>query len=113
MNNMPMTSASKLLLTAALLTGAGAQAACYTVLGPRGQVLSETSTPPVDMSHPLHQTVPHKYGSGAVLVFGLADSNCGPEAELFDDGGLVPAVHRESQPAGARRAARAPRRDRH
>ena len=60
---------------ATLLLAAGAQAACYTVMGPKGNIISQTSTPPVDMSYQLHQTVPYRYGQGATMVFGIADAN--------------------------------------
>ena len=43
---------------ATLVLAAGAHAGCYTVLGPKGQVLQESSTPPVNMAYQLHQTVP-------------------------------------------------------
>ena len=73
-----------LFFAGALALASAAQAGCYTVLGPKGQVLSQTSTPPVDMAYQLHQTVPYKYGSGSALVFGVADGDCGPEAD-FDE----------------------------
>ena len=77
-----------LTLIATLLLAAGAHAACYTVMGPKGQILSQSSTPPVDMSYQLHQTVPYRYGQGATMVFGIADANCGPDA-----GQTVPHLH--------------------
>ncbi|MFT4195634.1 hypothetical protein [Ottowia sp.] len=93
----------------ALLAAAGAQAACYTVLGPKGQVLSESPTPPVDMSYQLHQTVPYKYGPGATMVFGIADGNCGEPADAYYDiNALTPVVHGD----GRRRPLRKARRDR-
>ena len=100
--------------TATLLLAAGAQAACYTVVGAQGQILSETSTPPVDMSYPLHQTVPYKYGPGATLVFGLADGNCGPAAaDSYDDLQATPVGYREDGSSQrVRSGTRAPRRDR-
>lgn len=69
------------LLLPGLLLAAAAQAACYTVMDARGVVVSQTSTPPVDMSLPLHQTVPARFGRGAHMVFGVADVNCGPAAD--------------------------------
>ena len=94
-----------------LLLAAGAQAACYTVMGPRGEILSESSTPPVDMSYQLHQTVPYKYGRGATLVFGLADANCGPAVDAYYD---VPTqvAYRDGGRSSVRAGARAARRDR-
>ncbi len=100
------------LFIGALMLAAGAQAACYTVMGPKGQILSETSTPPVDMSYQLHQTVPYKYGPGATLVFGLADANCGPAIDPYYDLPVKPVVYREGRSQRARTSARAPRRDR-
>jgi predicted small secreted protein len=100
-------------LVCALMLAAGAQAACYTVLGPKGDIISQTSTPPVDMSYQLHQTVPYRFGPGATLVFGIADDNCGAEAEPYYDLSPTQVVH-ETGRRGQRAAAgqRAPRRDR-
>ncbi|MBY4595468.1 hypothetical protein [Ottowia caeni] len=66
------------------LFNVGAWASCYTVLGPKGEVLSESTNPPVDMSLPLHQSVPDRFGPGAVLVFGIADGNCGSTVDRYD-----------------------------
>lgn len=73
------------LFAALLVAAAGAQAACYTVVGPKGKVLSESTTPPVDMSYQLHQTVPYAYGQGATMVFGIADADCGTELDRYYD----------------------------
>ncbi|MDO5693838.1 MAG: hypothetical protein Q4G70_15400 [Pseudomonadota bacterium] len=97
---------------ATLLLAAGAQAACYTVVGPKGQILSETSTPPVDMSYQLHQTIPHRYGQGATMVFGVADPNCGEAADPYYDLKPTEVVYREGRGKRTRAGARAPRRDR-
>lgn len=78
---MPSHLKSFALLLPGLLLATAAQAACYTVLDARGVVVSQTSTPPVDMSRPLHQTVPARYGRGAHMVFGVAEPNCGPVAD--------------------------------
>lgn len=99
-------------LVCALTLAAAAQAACYTVMGPRGQILSETSTPPVDMRYQLHQTVPYKYGRGASMVFGIADNNCGPEIDPYYDLMPTQVVYREGRRARVRHGMRAPRRDR-
>lgn len=97
---------------AALGLTAGAQAACYTVLNAKGQIISESPNPPVDMSYQLHQTVPYKYGQGARLVFGLNDPDCGQEVdidrELYARQAGVSADGR-----ALRRSQRAARRDRH
>ena len=99
------------LFLATLLAAAGAQAACYTVLGPRGEVLVQSSTPPVDMSRQLHQTVPQRYGPGATMVFGIADPDCGPPVDAYYDGAPTPVAYRDGL-AEPVRAVRAPRRDR-
>jgi len=93
----------------ALGLAASAQAGCYTVLGAQGQILSQTSTPPVDMSRPLHQTVPARWGPGAVMVFGSADENCGPPAEPWERPLATPVVH---QPGAVRSAPRRAKADR-
>ncbi len=60
------TMTFKLSLAAlALLAAASAQASCYTVLNAKGDIVSQTSTPPVDMALRLDQTVPQRYGAGA------------------------------------------------
>lgn len=96
----------------ALLLAAGAQAACYTVLGPKGQILSESMNPPVDMAYQLHQTVPYKYGRGATMVFGIADDNCGREVDTYYDLKPTQVVYRDSRGKRVRPGVRAPRRDR-
>jgi hypothetical protein len=94
------------------MLAAGAQAACYTVMGPKGEIVSQSSTPPVDMSYQLHQTVPYKYGKGATLVFGIAESNCGPAADPYYDLMPTQVAYRGDRPGRQRMGARAPRRDR-
>jgi hypothetical protein len=70
---------------AALLAAAGAHASCYTVMGAKGETLSQSPNPPVDMSQQLHETVPVKYGSSATMVFGIADDNCGNPVDASQD----------------------------
>ena len=102
---------------ATLILAASAQAACYTVMGPKGEVLSESATPPVDMSYQLHQTVPYAYGQGATMVFGIADARCGDDLDPYYDLKIAPVVY-EAPATGARKAshkrrqARAARHDR-
>ena len=108
------TIASKLsLATLALLAAAGAQAGCYTVLNAKGDIVSQTSTPPVDMALRLDQTVPQRYGAGADMVFGIADENCGPPAEPYQ-AQLTPVVSQSAAPAASSRRTlrRAPKADR-
>ncbi|MCL1961335.1 MAG: hypothetical protein FWG56_06110 [Desulfovibrionaceae bacterium] len=97
------------ILAAALLAAAGAQAACYTVMGPKGETLSQSPNPPVDMAHPLHETVPFMYGGGSVMVFGIADSDCGNEADTYYEAKASPSVlaaSKDQAPARTKRKAR-------
>lgn len=99
-----------IFLLAAGLCSASAWASCYTVLGPKGEKLSESHNPPVDMSYPLHQTVPERFGPGAVLVFGIADGVCGTRIDRY-------AAVNKAAPAGngpqqIRSGMRPPRQDR-
>ena len=96
------------LLAATLLASAGAQASCYTVLDAKGQIVSQTSTPPVDMALQLHQTVPERFGPGADMVFGVADENCGPPAQPYE-AALTPVVHKAGSPRAVRRKPKADR----
>lgn len=56
-------------LLAGLLALAGTQAlACYTVYDRAGRVVYNEETPPVDMSRPIHETLPARF-PGAHMVF--------------------------------------------
>ena len=103
---------------ATLVLAAGAHAACYTVLGPKGQVLQESSTPPVNMAYQLHQTVPYAYGQGATMVFGIADGRCGAELDRYYDLKTAQVLHetpaKKARPAKKRtRAAKRAQRHAH
>jgi len=64
----------KCLLLCALLGSASMQAtaSCYTVYDPSGVVYHE-STAPVDMSQPLHETVPARFPGGHLVFDTEAD----------------------------------------
>ncbi|MFV0681305.1 hypothetical protein [Ottowia sp.] len=81
----PSTVFKSAALTFAMLTAAAAQASCYTVVGPKGQVLSESPNPPVDLSYQLHQTITYKYGPGARLIFGIDDPDCGDWIDIYTE----------------------------
>ena len=69
-------------VAAALLCALAAQqaaASCYVIYGADGQVLYRSVEPPVDLSLPLHQTLPQA-APGGRLVFTLDDHGC--EAEI-------------------------------
>ncbi|MBQ9578159.1 MAG: hypothetical protein IJR28_01355, partial [Ottowia sp.] len=91
------------IAAAALLTSA-AHAGCYTVLDSKGLVLIESSTPPVDMQYQLHQTVPHRFGKGAKMVFGSSDEDCGDAVDHTDGEGLKAKARQSVAEARAREA---------
>ncbi|WP_425549928.1 hypothetical protein [Comamonas faecalis] len=52
-----------------------AWAACYVVYDNAQQVVYRSQTPPVDLSKPLHETLPG-IAPGGALVFSLGNSGC-------------------------------------
>ena len=97
------------IAAAALLTTA-AHAACYTVLDGKGNVILESSTPPVDMQYQLHQTVQHRYGKDARLVFGTTDEDCGEAVDHTDGAGLKAQAKKNAAELKAREEREAARR---
>ncbi|MCW5221091.1 hypothetical protein [Verminephrobacter aporrectodeae] len=71
---MPALPCAAAVLAAALF-GPLAIASCYVVYGPDKEVVYRASEPPVDMSRPLHETLP-RVAPGAALVFSPDDHNC-------------------------------------
>lgn len=71
--NLTMKMALALLASASLSTAASA--ACYVVYAPDGQIVYRDAEPPVDLSRPLHQTVPSVL-PGARLVFSPDSYGC-------------------------------------
>jgi hypothetical protein len=62
-------------LVASLLgLAAPAFAACYTVYDQANHIMFQSDRPPVDMSRPLHETVPQRFPGGQ-MVFDV-DSDC-------------------------------------
>lgn len=64
------------MIAAALLCAGTAQAACYTVFKADGSVLQESSTPPVNLSLPIGDTVVEKFGRGASMAMSEPDFFC-------------------------------------
>lgn len=60
---------------AGLLAPAASWAECYVVYGPDRQVVYRNQEPPVDMSRPLHETLP-KVAPGGTMVFSLDNFGC-------------------------------------
>ena len=92
-----------LVAGAAALASISAQASCYIVRNAKGQIISESPNPPVDMSQPLHDTVPRKFGAGATMSFGVADPDCGKEIDTWDKSSSASAPRAK---AGKKRTAR-------
>lgn len=56
----------------------GPALACYTVYGEGNRVLYQGANPPVDMSQPLHQTLPAAYPGGHLVFAAGADCAAQP-----------------------------------
>lgn len=97
------------ILGIGLLAAATAEAACYIVVNPKGDVLSQTSTPPVNMALPLHETVPVRFGSGAHMMFGVDAPDCGPAGDPYASAAGTTAGRRGSVNPRLRRAPKADR----
>lgn len=92
----------RLALAAAALSGLLAPAAwaeCYVVYGPDQQVVYRSQEPPVDMSRPIHQTLP-QVAPGGTMVFSLDNFGC----EL-----VVNKLPLKATPTAAKKAPKAPR----
>lgn len=77
-----------LLAAAVLSLGALPASACYTVFGEGNRVLYQSDKPPVDMSLPLHETIPQKFPGGR-LVFDL-EAECAVISPVaIGDGGPI------------------------
>jgi hypothetical protein len=87
------------LLAAASFFAISAQATCYGVYRADGTLLQETATTPVDLSHPLGDTVPEKFGPGASMI--ISDGlHCLDRAqEPRAPGSLAAAVQAEEEKA--------------
>lgn len=93
-------------LALAALGAQAAQAACYIVYGADKQVVYRSQTPPVDMSHQLHETLPQLV-PGAAMVFSLDSNGCELELNRLP---VASTAARASWASDAhRRAPRAPR----
>jgi hypothetical protein len=69
-----------LALATSCILCASASAACYTVLAKDGKAIYQSDTTPVNLSYPLHETVPVRFGEGATMVFSIEtrSSDCVP-----------------------------------
>ncbi|MGE5115607.1 MAG: hypothetical protein ACM3N6_03840 [Betaproteobacteria bacterium] len=69
-------SRNLMLIAAGLLLARGALAMCYEVYS-GDRLVYRSVQPPVDLSRPLHESVPERFGRGSTLQFFADDSNCG------------------------------------
>lgn len=76
-----------LVLSACALAQA-ASAACYFVYAPNNELIYRSNRSPVDLSLPLHMTVP-KLSPGATLLFSLDEYNCATEVNLIAERALM------------------------
>lgn len=77
------------LLLACLLGAAGLPAwACYTVYDSSNRILYQSDKPPVDMSRPLHETLPQRF-PGAHLVFDVSAECTVISPVALGDGGPI------------------------
>lgn len=94
------------VLIAATSLVQAASAACYLVYAPDNTVVYRSFQPPVDLSMPLHATMP-LVAPGGHLVFALEPTGCELEIHKLD------TLHSMAQPvpskARAARAGRTPR----
>ncbi|MBU4422675.1 MULTISPECIES: hypothetical protein [unclassified Acidovorax] len=73
-----------------------AAAACYRVYAPNQEIVYRASTPPVDMSREIHETLP-RVAPGGTLVFSLDEQGCEitinklPLTAVSAPGGMRPA----------------------
>lgn len=70
-----MNPKASLLLTATLATGM-AQATCYSIYKADGTLLQQSSTSPVNLSLQIGDTVPEKFGAGAMMTVSDYDVFC-------------------------------------
>lgn len=79
---------SRVLLLASLLGLSWPALACYTVYDSTSRVLYQSDRPPVDMSLPLHETLPKRFPGGQ-LVFDLSAECPVVSSVAMGDGGPV------------------------
>lgn len=79
---------SRVLLLASLLGLAWPALACYTVYDSSSRILYQSDRPPVDMSLPLHETLPARF-PGGLLVFDLSAECPVVSSVAMGDGGPI------------------------
>jgi hypothetical protein len=64
---------------AGLVLAQGALAMCYEVYSGKDRLVYRSTQPPVDLSQPLHETVPTRFGAGSTMMFFQAEGSCPSE----------------------------------
>ena len=82
------------LLCTIAIASANSMAACYTVYDRANHVVYNSQTPPVDMSRPLHETVPVAFPGGS-MVFNSSSMDCPRQG----DAALVTAPAAPTRPS--------------
>ena len=80
MTALPILRAAAVL--AACAAAQTASAACYYLYAPDNELIYRSNRSPVDLSLPLHMTVP-KLSPGATMFFSLDEYNCATEVNLI------------------------------
>lgn len=101
---MPLLPWAALAVAASLFSTA-ASANCYVVYGPGDEIVYRDAEPPVDLSRPLHQTVPQALPGGR-LVFSPDSFGCDVPINRL---ATLQARAAEAAVPAARRAPRADR----
>lgn len=94
-----MTAASVLhaaLVLSACAMAQVASAACYFVYAPNNELIYRSNQTPVDLSVPLHMTVP-KLSPGATLFFSLDEYNCATEVNLIAERAQIADARNSSE----------------
>lgn len=95
------------LLAAATLVTGMAQATCYSIYKADGTLIQESSTPPVNLSLQIGDTVPEKFGPGATMTVSDHSFYCRDRRETQAAGArpsLADALKQEEQKASAKPA---------
>ena len=100
------TLSKALVVMAAVGLGQLAHAACYQVYAPDNTVVYRSFQPPVDLSKPLHTTMPMA-APGGRLVFALDSNGCEFEMDKLDSlHAQMRAGQKSSRPARQARKSR-------
>lgn len=83
-----MRASSRFLFASLLSLSALPAMACYTVYGDGNRILYQSDKPPVDMSRPLHETIPQRFPGGQ-LVFDQSAECTVLSSVAIGDGGPI------------------------